>query len=247
MSRTASEAIAEHIRSQIANGELAVGDRLPSERALLEQYEVARPTMRGALRILESDGLVSIERGTKGGPRVVAPDLAPLARRVGLHLQIRGTGLRELIEAQAVIQPGVVGLAASAHDAEDIRRLRDAADRSGSATTMDDFLGAVADFTDALLHAAHNEALSLFAELTGALVRDGLNAMVTEQHIELSEVQALMARATRHFRGVIDRIADGDADGAASYWGDFLQDTGATPPTAPLEVYPSNLRDRPTG
>jgi DNA-binding FadR family transcriptional regulator len=238
-SRTASEAIAEQIRSQIATRQLEVGDRLPSERALLEQYRVARPTMRGALRILESDGLISIERGTNGGARVVEPDLAPLARRVGLHLQLRGTDLDELIAAEVVMQPGAVALAAAAHDADDLARLRDAADRSGTATTMDDYLGAVADFTDALLHAAHNNALSLYAELTGTLVREGLAAMVHEQAIELDTVEALVTESTRAFHGVVDLIEAGDAAGAESYWRAYLRETGAspTPGPSPLEVY----------
>jgi GntR family transcriptional regulator, transcriptional repressor for pyruvate dehydrogenase complex len=198
--------------------------------------------MRGALRILESDGLVHIERGTKGGPRVIAPDITPLARRVGLLLQLRGTNLREVIEAQAVIQPGVVALAASAHEPGDIDQLRSAADRSAAATSMDDYLEAVTDFTDALMHAAHNEALTLFAEITRSLQRQGLDAMVAEQHIELSAVHDLVERAVRHFRGVVDLIEQRDAAGAEAYWREFLQDTGAAPPTAPLEVYPSNLR-----
>jgi len=243
-SRTASEAIAEDLRSRIATRQLQVGDRLPSERALLEQYQVARPTMRGALRILESDGLINIERGTNGGARVVEPDLAPLARRVGLHLQLRGTDLDELIAAEVVMQPGAVAMAAAAHDAEDVARLRRAADRSGAATTMDDYLGAVADFTDALLHAAHNNALSLYAELTGALVREGLGAMVVEQAIELEMVEDLVAKSTRAFHGVIDLIEADDAAGAESYWRTYLQETGAspTPGPSPLEVYAPDAR-----
>src|SRR3974390_738493 len=63
-----------------ASGQGKPGDMLPSERLLIDSYDVARPTMRGALRILESDGLISIERGTHGGARVREPDLVPLAR-----------------------------------------------------------------------------------------------------------------------------------------------------------------------
>ena len=103
--RTAAEAISEQIRSRIASGELRPGDMLPSERVLLEAYNVARPTMRGALRILESDGLVSIERGTKGGARIVEPDLAPLARRVGLQ-RVEAADLVDLAEFVAVVGIG---------------------------------------------------------------------------------------------------------------------------------------------
>ena len=236
--RTASETIAEQIRSQIATGELRPGDMLPSESALLDLYAVARPTMRGALRILESDGLVSIERGVRGGARVTEPDLAPLARRVGLHLQLRGTDVEELIEAQAAIQPGVVALAASARDTEDVARLRAEVVRFGSATTVEDFLEAVAAFTRALLHAAHNAALTLYAELTGELLREGLDAFVHEQGIELEQIEDAVSRSARQFAALVDRIEAGDADGAEALWREYLRLSGASPATArsPLRV-----------
>lgn len=236
--RTAAETVAEQIRSQIATGQLMPGDRLPPERALLEAYAVARPTMRGALRLLESDGLVSIERGIKGGARVTEPDIAPLARRVGLHLQLRGTDLQELIEAQAVIQPGVVALAATAHDADDTARLRAAADHAGNATTVEAFLDAVADFTDALMRAAHNEALTLYAELTGALLHDALGAYVAEHRIDFDLVEEAMASSVRRFTLLVDLIEQGDAQGAESSWREYLRLSGAAPDVpSPLEVY----------
>ena len=160
--RTAGEAVAEEIRSQIATGQLRPGDMLPPERALLDRYGVAQPTMRGALRILESDGLISIERGTKGGARVTEPDVAPLARRVGLHLQLRGTDVRDLIQAEAVIQPGAAGLAALARGAEDVERLRSAVRAAAGAASVAEYLTALTEFTDALLHtAAQPHALAL--------------------------------------------------------------------------------------
>ncbi len=236
--RTAAETVAEQIRSQIATGQLRPGDRLPSERALLEQYDVARPTMRGALRLLESDGLVSIERGMKGGARVTEPDIAPLARRVGLHLQLRGTDVQELIEAQAVIQPGVVALAAAAHNAEDIAHLRAAADHAGTATTVEAFLDAVADFTDALLRAAHNEALTLYAELTGALLHEGLGAYVAEHRIGFDLIEEAMTSSVRRFTLLVDLIEQGDAEEAEASWREYLRLSGAAPDVpSPLEVY----------
>ena len=217
--RTAAETVAELIRSQIATGQLKPGDRLPSERALLERYDVARPTMRGALRLLESDGLVSIERGMKGGARVTEPDITPLARRVGLHLQLRGTDLQELIAAQAVIQPGVVALAAGAHDAEDIAHLRAAAGRAGTATTVEGFLDAVADFTDALLH-------------------EGLGAYVAELQIGFDLIEEAMTSSVRRFHLLVDLIEQGDAAGAEASWREYLRLSGAAPDVpSPLEVY----------
>jgi DNA-binding FadR family transcriptional regulator len=222
--RTASETIAEQIRSRIARGQLKPGDMLPSERLLLEQYDVARPTMRGALRILESDGLVAIERGRRGGARIVGPDIAPLARRVGLHLQLGGADIEELLEVQAVIQPGAAALAAGRRDAGDLARLRAAVDHFASPQSVDDFLDAVTEFTDALFRAAHNAALRLFGQLTSALVRDGLDAYIAQNRITLEAVEHRIAWSATQFVALIDLLEAGDAEGAEAFWRECLQE-----------------------
>jgi GntR family transcriptional regulator len=58
-----SRRIAEELRVQIERGELAAGDKLPSERALAEQYGAARNTAREAVRILAEQGLVTAKHG----------------------------------------------------------------------------------------------------------------------------------------------------------------------------------------
>jgi GntR family transcriptional regulator len=58
-----SERIAADLRQQVANGELAPGDKLPSERELAERYSVVRNTVRAAVRLLAEDGLVVSEHG----------------------------------------------------------------------------------------------------------------------------------------------------------------------------------------
>jgi GntR family transcriptional repressor for pyruvate dehydrogenase complex len=61
------ELIATHLRRQIVRGELLPGETLPAESQLMEQYGVSRPTLREAFRILESETLISVRRGSRGG------------------------------------------------------------------------------------------------------------------------------------------------------------------------------------
>ena len=234
--RTAAETVAEQIRSQIATGQLKPGDRLPSDgRSAL----CGRPAHdAGALRLLESDGLVSIERGMKGGARVTEPDIAPWPAGSACTCNCGALTSRSSIEAQAVIQPGVVALAAGAHDAEDIAHLRAAADRAGTATTVEGFLDAVADFTDALLRSAHNEALTLYAELTGALLHDALGAYVAELQIGFDLIEAARTSSVHRFHLLVDLLEQGDAAGAEASWREYLRLSGAAPDVpSPLEVY----------
>ena len=69
----ASELIARQIRTMILDGKLADGDLLPPESQLSAEFGVARPTLREAFRILETEGLIQVVRGSRRGARVNAP------------------------------------------------------------------------------------------------------------------------------------------------------------------------------
>src|SRR5690606_32769387 len=71
----AYESIVAQVEEALRTGRLEPGDRLPSEREMMEQFSVSRPTVREALRVLESNGLVTSRPGDPRGP--VVADYAP--------------------------------------------------------------------------------------------------------------------------------------------------------------------------
>src|SRR3954467_12514650 len=87
----AAELVAAAVRRQIVRGALSVGDLLPGESSLMEMYDVSRPTLREALRILGSERLISIKRGARGGAHVQSPEIAVVGRYAALLLQARDT------------------------------------------------------------------------------------------------------------------------------------------------------------
>lgn len=93
MPKTA-EIVASRIRNAVIRGELTDGDMLPAEAQLMEEYKISRPTIREAIRILESEGLVVVSRGARGGSRVVKPDWHIVARSAGTTLQANGANYR---------------------------------------------------------------------------------------------------------------------------------------------------------
>ncbi len=90
-SARAFEEIAAQIRAELAAGRLKVGSRLPSERALSEQFGVSRNTLREALRSLEHAGLIRLQKGASGG--------AFIAERSG---EAVATGLMDLDHVGAI-------------------------------------------------------------------------------------------------------------------------------------------------
>jgi GntR family transcriptional regulator len=82
--------IADHLRAQIRDGELRPGDVLPSERQIMQQWNVARATAGKALNALRLEGLVEVRRGVG----TVVREFSPLYRRVGTrYAHQRRTGL----------------------------------------------------------------------------------------------------------------------------------------------------------
>src|SRR5262249_32700102 len=65
--------LAQRIVAEIADRDLAAGSPLPAERDMLEDYGVARGTLREALRFLEIQGVITIKTGPGGGPLVGEP------------------------------------------------------------------------------------------------------------------------------------------------------------------------------
>src|SRR5690242_15403451 len=124
--------IAERLRHQIARGELHIGQRLPPEDELTLALGIARTTLREALRILESQGLLEIRRGRTGGPVVTMPKIDALAEGLAVTLQLQGTTAGDLDAARQLIEPSLAAQLARQHTPDDLAVLHAAVDRAAA-------------------------------------------------------------------------------------------------------------------
>ena len=114
-----AEIVADELRRQIIDGELADGDLLPRQEVLVEQFFVCLFSLRDALRFLESVGLVSVRRGNRGGAVVHAPAKTSAAYMLGLLLQSESVGVADLGTALRELEPTCAALAAQRPDRAD--------------------------------------------------------------------------------------------------------------------------------
>jgi GntR family transcriptional repressor for pyruvate dehydrogenase complex len=116
-----SSQIAEQIRSSILSGEFAPGDKLPPERELAELFGVSRPSVREALNLLASSGLVESYQG--GG--TVVKSLVELSAGNPLSELIKGEQARALdvIEVRKCMEGWTSYYAAQRALPEDLRKL----------------------------------------------------------------------------------------------------------------------------
>jgi len=91
---------------------MKAGSPLPSEAELIEQYQFSRGTVREALRLLESDGLVRIRRGPHGGVEVAIPDVSHVTESLAVLLAIDETPLRHLMDFRLIVEPAAAAVAA---------------------------------------------------------------------------------------------------------------------------------------
>lgn len=211
-----AELVADKIRGQIARGEFKAGDSLPSETELMEQFGIARPTMREAIRILESESLISTRRGSQSGPKVRAVDASALARRAGLLLQMRGTTFPDLYEAQTAIETNAVALAARRRTKADLADLRKLIAEARQVVDVVDFAPIAASFHVALVRASKNRTLTLMAEMLHSLAFEVYRVQMTRIRPIGDKVRSASIELYEH---VTDRIEARDVEGAREVWG----------------------------
>jgi DNA-binding FadR family transcriptional regulator len=99
-----SQLVADDLRRLIVNGELAEGATLPPETALMKSYGISRPTLREAMRVLETEDLLTVRRGSRGGVLIQAPREDPLARRLADLLTYRHIHPTAISDARTTIE-----------------------------------------------------------------------------------------------------------------------------------------------
>lgn len=104
--------VAQQIVNEIAELGLDAGDRLPAEGDMTARYQVGRGTVREALRLLETQGVVSIKTGPGGGPVVLPLDATAMAANIALLLQRTDGSFRSVMEARVLIEPAIAALSA---------------------------------------------------------------------------------------------------------------------------------------
>ena len=119
------------IKQSIIEERFKPGEKLPSERELVEQFQVSRVTVREALRNLQSSGLITIRRGIKAGAYVAEPNADQITESLSTLMGLGRIDYSHLIDARLYIEPRAAEIAARHRTAEDIQRLGDLLDRAG--------------------------------------------------------------------------------------------------------------------
>lgn len=166
-----AETVAAELRRRILRGDFPDG-ALPKQDQLREEYGISHPSLREALRILETEGLVVVRRGNVGGAMVQQPGEARFGYTLGLALQSTGTRVHELATAVATLEPVCARLCAEnpKRAKEVVPRLRAILDSSTDETDAGEgvpFTRAARSFHSAIVDLCGNEPTKM---IVGGLV-----------------------------------------------------------------------------
>ena len=211
----AAAVVAARLRRRIVSGDLEHGGSLPNERELMRRYEVSRPTVREALRILESESLIAVKRGANGGARVQRPDVSVTARHAALWLRTQQTPLADVFEARCVIEPAAVGLLAANRTDEDLDALQQSHERL--LALADDPVGlprAAAHFHLQVVELAGNRTLALFGRIMVDIVETHNRAFFNVRPRDDGQVE----RANHEHAELLAHVEARDAEAAVACW-----------------------------
>jgi DNA-binding FadR family transcriptional regulator len=217
LKRTMREQIAARIARMIQSGLLRIGDELPSERELAQTLDVSRETVRGAVQMLASIGMVEVSQGAR--TRVVRAEgfgMATLTERIA----VEDYGPEEVHQARRLIEIWVVREAAGRMAQPTLDRLRRlVTEQEGMTADPVRFQISDVEFHQLIYGSAGNALLTDFLhEVYGyalsyrrqALMMPGAVRVSVDDHarilaaLEAGDAEAAAAAMDRHLRHVHD-------------------------------------------
>lgn len=206
--RSLATELVEQLRQQIEAGVLAPGDRIPTERELVEDSGVSRTVVREAIARLAAEGIVEPRHGS--GVFVTEPPPAPFQVTHGELDDL--VEVTKLLQLRLAVEAEMAGLAALNRSDADLQMMRDLVERiardideTGDGTDADEALHLL------IARASNNQYFVRFLEFLGTRLvpRRGLVTDDTEE-----ERRAYLAGVHDEHRALIEAIAAGDEQGA---------------------------------
>lgn len=130
--------VLDWLEEQLRSGSIRVGDKLPSERLLAEQFEISRASVREAVRILDAMGLVrsSTGSGPSSGAVVISEASKALSWALRMHIATSSLPVRDIVQTRLLLE---------SQSARDAAQNRECADRETILDAAEELLDAMDD------------------------------------------------------------------------------------------------------
>lgn len=160
----------------IVGGELQPGDKLPPEAQLLERYEISRPVLREAVRVLVAKGLV-VSRQRAGAivrPRNEWHLLDPDVLYWLIQARPQRDFVKTLLEVRQIFEPAAAALAARAATDEQLAAIATAYEGMAAAKTTAELLEPDLAFHRRIAEATGNDLLAYIGNMLSLALRESI-------------------------------------------------------------------------
>ena len=200
-----SEQIAQYLQSEISEGSLGVGEKLPSEAILCKRFGVSRTVVREATARLEFDGYIETKQGARN---IVSKAYKKKAFRIDKAAQLNFQEMAQLYEFRIIIEAAAVGLAAKRCGPAELRSLKDCLKEMERADSDNsDDIPANVTFHQIIAKASGNKFLKDFMVF--------LNDKITVMHeIDKKAAYTIVKSIHHEHASIIDAIEQKDSEKA---------------------------------
>ncbi|MCL1879986.1 MAG: FadR family transcriptional regulator [Actinomycetia bacterium] len=217
-SKRTSEQILEQIKLMLVDGELRVGDKLPTEMELCELFNVSRTSVREALSALSLTGILEIRQG--GGIYVRRASSDAIIEPLSFIFLMERDQLQNLLEVRKALEVEAAGLAAERHKPENLEAL------AAIIAEMEQDLPECR-VSDVLDQKFHNELVRasqnpLLERLMNTMQDTLVHAFKLLRALWLSADPAGAVELINEHRDIYQAIANGDSDEARRLMKDHL-------------------------
>jgi GntR family transcriptional regulator, transcriptional repressor for pyruvate dehydrogenase complex len=209
----AYQRIVEQVEEALARGDLAPGQRLPSERELVAQFAVSRSTVREALRVLESNGVVRSRPGDPNGPEILPFSHSALRKQMVRLARVDELTLSELIGFRMIMDGAAIQVASRLRTPEQLAEMEETLIAMREAIDVDFAAFSEADlaFHDVIARISRNSLIQTCNEV----VRGVVLGLISDKIAHAPNSRALMLESLHHHAEVVEAIRDGDGHAAA--------------------------------
>lgn len=221
-----SHAVAGRLRDQIATGKLKAGTQLPPENQLLTIFNVSRPTLREALRILEAESLISVGRGMRSGATVLGPSIKKAAQYANFLLASEGATMRELHMARDFFEPAIIRSLSGKSLKSATKSLRRSVDELEKSLASGDYSKVIAGtkgFHEELAEAAGNKVVKLLLGMLRSISDDVyVEILDGGDRSQPGRMEKGLANAVAAYGILCNHLEKGDTDEAADFWSGYM-------------------------
>ncbi len=208
--------IADDLTERIISREYEAESYLPPERELCEAMGVSRTVIREAIKLLESRGLVRIERGR--GTVVQSSQPGPMSHSIKILMRRNYQRIEQLLEVRSILEVGVAGLAAERRTPESLDRMR------RSVQLMKRKPGEPAGYADADVQ-FHNEIAQAAGNPLFVALLEPLSDLLRESRLMTFAGLCMVGLRTTQHEDILNAISAKNSEGARDAMRQHLQDT----------------------